>query len=115
MPLHFQEHIQAPKNASIARFDGLGCYQSRSEISAVFRAWAAAETGARPGAEWVLENAACGSRAADQALASGQHCRAKTCAIRQHELFSTYKEVGRPARPRKDDDDPPPEIGRAHV
>ena len=30
--LFFQERIQGPKNAPIARFDGLGCYQSRSEI-----------------------------------------------------------------------------------
>ena len=28
--LLFQERIQGPKNASIARFDGLGCYQTRS-------------------------------------------------------------------------------------
>ena len=28
----FREQIQGPKNASIARFGGLGCYQSRSEI-----------------------------------------------------------------------------------
>ena len=33
VPLLFQEPIQGAKNASIARFDGLGCYQSRSEIS----------------------------------------------------------------------------------
>ena len=31
-PLLNQEQIQGPKNASIARFDGLGCYQVRSEI-----------------------------------------------------------------------------------
>ena len=31
--LLFQEQIQGAKNASIARFDGLGCYQIRSEIS----------------------------------------------------------------------------------
>ena len=30
-PLFFQEQIQAPENGSIARFDGLGCYQSDSE------------------------------------------------------------------------------------
>ena len=29
--LFFQEQIQGPENASIARFDGLGCYQSSSE------------------------------------------------------------------------------------
>ena len=28
--LRFQERIQAPKNAPIARFQGLGCYQTRS-------------------------------------------------------------------------------------
>ena len=31
--LFFQEQIQAPKNAPIARFDGLGCYQSRSGLA----------------------------------------------------------------------------------
>ena len=31
--LRFQEQIQGPENASIARFSGLCCYQSRSEIS----------------------------------------------------------------------------------
>ena len=42
-PLSFQERIQGLKNSSIARFDGLGCYQTRSEKSsrpaqlAVFR------------------------------------------------------------------------------
>ena len=30
-PLSFREPIQGPKNASIARFDGLGCYRSGSE------------------------------------------------------------------------------------
>ena len=30
--LQFQEQIKGPKNASIARFDRLGCYQIRSEI-----------------------------------------------------------------------------------
>ena len=29
--LFFQEQIQGPGNASIARFDGLGCYQTHSE------------------------------------------------------------------------------------
>ena len=29
--LLFQEQIKGPENASIARFDGLGCYQTRSE------------------------------------------------------------------------------------
>ena len=30
--LRFQEQIQGPENASIARFDGLRCYQTCSEI-----------------------------------------------------------------------------------
>ena len=30
-PLSFQEQIQGPENGSIARFDGLDCYQTRSE------------------------------------------------------------------------------------
>ena len=29
--LIFQEQIQSPKNGPVARFDGLGCYQTRSE------------------------------------------------------------------------------------
>ena len=29
--LSFQEQIKGPENASIARFDGFGCYQTRSE------------------------------------------------------------------------------------
>ena len=32
-PLLNQERIQGPENASIARFDGLGCYQTSSEIN----------------------------------------------------------------------------------
>ena len=47
--LQFQEQIKGPKNASIARFDGLGCYQSHSEISDVFRAGSAARTALRTG------------------------------------------------------------------
>ena len=39
--LRFQEQIKGPENASIARFDGLGCYQSRSEIGNGFWARAA--------------------------------------------------------------------------
>ena len=35
--LCFQEQIKGPENASIARFDGLGCYQTRSEIGADWR------------------------------------------------------------------------------
>ena len=35
--LFFQEQIQGPENAPIARFDGLGCYQSSSETSHAFR------------------------------------------------------------------------------
>ena len=37
VPLFFQEQIQGPKNASIARFQGLCCYQSRSKTSDGFR------------------------------------------------------------------------------
>ena len=37
-PFSFQEQIQGPKNAPIARFFGLGCYQSRSETGEVFKA-----------------------------------------------------------------------------
>ena len=33
--LFFQEQIQGPEKAPIARFDGLGCYQTHSEIMAV--------------------------------------------------------------------------------
>ena len=47
--LRFQEQIKGPKNASIARFDGLGCYQSHSEISDVFRAGSAAKTALQTG------------------------------------------------------------------
>ena len=36
--LLFQERIKGLKNAPIARFDGLGCYQSRSEINEGFQA-----------------------------------------------------------------------------
>ena len=46
--LQKQEQISGPENASIARFDGLGCYQSRSEISDGFRmqaAWAGTGVG----------------------------------------------------------------------
>ena len=34
LPLFFQERTKGPKNASIARFFGLGCYQTRSERGA---------------------------------------------------------------------------------
>ena len=34
--LRFQEQIKGPENASIARFDGLCCYQTSSETSDVF-------------------------------------------------------------------------------
>ena len=47
--LQFQEQIKGPENASIARFGGLGCYQSHSEISDVFRAGSAAKTALRTG------------------------------------------------------------------
>ena len=43
--LLFQEQIQAPKNASIARFDGLCRYQRRSEKTGLLRAVAAAHDG----------------------------------------------------------------------
>ena len=46
--LQKQEQIKGPENASIARFDGLGCYQSRSEIGNGFRmqaAWAGTGVG----------------------------------------------------------------------
>ena len=38
--LFFQEQIQGPENAPIARFDGLCCYQRCSEKNEDFRAWA---------------------------------------------------------------------------
>ena len=34
LPLRFREQIQGPENASIARFDGLGRYQTHSEAAA---------------------------------------------------------------------------------
>ena len=50
--LLFQEQIKGPKNASIARFDGLCCYQIKSETGDAFcqgagRAEAAAKSRAR--------------------------------------------------------------------
>ena len=56
--LFFQEQISGPENASIARFDGLGCYQTSSEMGGVLQGVAgmkkasAFEQGAglRPGA-----------------------------------------------------------------
>ena len=39
--LLFWEQIRGPENASIARFDGLGCYQSSSEKRGTRSAWAA--------------------------------------------------------------------------
>ena len=47
--LRFQERIKGPKNASIARFDGLCCYQTSSEISDVFRAGSMAKTDSQTG------------------------------------------------------------------
>ena len=47
--LQFQEQIKGPKNAPIARFDGLRCYQTSSETSDVFRAGSAAKTALRTG------------------------------------------------------------------
>ena len=35
--LQKQEQIKGPENASIARFDGLGCYQTGSETNPGFR------------------------------------------------------------------------------
>ena len=46
--LQKQEQIKGPENAPIARFDALGCYQTRSEIRAVFRrlgVWASGRLG----------------------------------------------------------------------
>ena len=37
--LCFQEQIQAPENAPIARFDGLGRYQTRSKPARACGAW----------------------------------------------------------------------------
>ena len=52
--LSFQEQIQGPKNASIARFDGLDCYQTNSEIDdGLFRVRATSETGLQPDHEQV--------------------------------------------------------------
>ena len=52
-PLLNQEQIQGPENVSIAQFDGLWRYQSRSEIRNDSGAWAAtkqrAPTQTRPG------------------------------------------------------------------
>ena len=36
--LFFQEQIQGPENASIARFDGFGRYQIRSEKAGIWSA-----------------------------------------------------------------------------
>ena len=47
--LRFQERIKGPKNASIARFDGLCCYQTSSETSDVFRAGSMAKTDSQTG------------------------------------------------------------------
>ena len=47
--LLFQERIQGLENASIARFDGLGCYQTSSEMSDGFRARTAVKTGWQAG------------------------------------------------------------------
>ena len=40
--LRFREQIQGPENAPIARFDGLGCYQTRSEKTMLRKAQAVA-------------------------------------------------------------------------
>ena len=47
--LLFQERIQGLENAPIARFDGLGCYQTRSEMSDGFGTRTAAKTGWQTG------------------------------------------------------------------
>ena len=47
--LHFQEQIKGLKNAPIARFDGLRCYQTRSESSDVFWVESAAKTDSQTG------------------------------------------------------------------
>ena len=47
--LRFQEQIKGPKNAPIARFDGLRCYQTSSESSDVFWAESAAKTDSQTG------------------------------------------------------------------
>ena len=47
--LRFQEQIKGPENASIARFDGLRCYQTSSETSDVFRAGSMAKTDSQTG------------------------------------------------------------------
>ena len=73
-PLRNQEQIQGSKNAPIARFDGLGCYQTRSEINAVSRARTAAKNGSRPRAEQALKTRLCGRCAASRARQSPVHC-----------------------------------------
>ena len=47
--LFFQEQIKGPENGSIARFDGLGCYQTGSEISEGVRSAGGSESRAWPG------------------------------------------------------------------
>ena len=61
--LRFQEQIKGPENAPIARFDGLGCYQTSSEISDVFRARSAAKTALRTGFKRVRNTRAVSTRA----------------------------------------------------
>ena len=75
--LQFQEQIKSPKNASIARFDGLGCYQSRSEIGNGF--WArAAKAVLQMGFRRVLNTSARIRRGPGHALAAFRHQPART-------------------------------------
>ena len=57
-PLFFQEQIQGPQNAPVARFDGPGRYQSRSKNrAAAFKAQTLATAGAQPSPEPLLKYA----------------------------------------------------------
>ena len=56
--LQKQEQIQGPENASIARFDGLCCYQTSSESSDGFGAGDGSETAFRAGVRRVLNTGA---------------------------------------------------------
>ena len=75
--LRFQERIKGPKNASIARFDGLCCYQSRSEIGNGF--WArAAKAVLQMGFRRVLNTSARIRRGPGHALAAFGNQPART-------------------------------------
>ena len=73
-PLRNQEQIQGPKNAPIARFDGLGCYQTRSGINAVSGRGRRQKNSSRPRAEQALKMRLCGRCAASRARQSPVHC-----------------------------------------